>query len=1028
MELTVRAFNEGYELANLCTGILHFLNSGGWRNLIFIVMCLTFVVALIGAARKIQIPMLLLMAFFFPLSLYIALISVKVQLNIQDEYTYESYTLSNVPFGIAMPLAVSSQLEMGLTELIDENVRPASDPSFFNVDFMGSARMMNAVTDSNLYNVPHIIKTIAEYGKYCVIPALSSGDLTYDQIQREPDLLAYLNLGYQVFFSTIYYAAGGSSLNTCDAVYQWIISELGIYTNLGYGSSFGNQVTSYMGRRGNNVALASATLAAGVSSMFSGFQDSSEQLFSQLFIMNGLKSTLSLVDPTLGLSVSEVETKQISAQTVAGILNIKHLSRYRTFLKLFLIAIMPIVASFWFFNFGRAFGIWCGIFLWVSLFLPMEAAIHAVYTAATLADLRNFTDPFGGFTFLTQPSVLKWATETNAMAANLMLGIFAFSALVLKMSVPAVGQAVMSMITASQNQTRFQSQAASNVLEATERRGVGMASDRMAEMMLTKGQYRSALNSADHAQLSAFSGKMGGDNLFGNDPTVTRSNANDLRQQMGGSASLSAQVTDSMMTSASNAVTNAAGQVKNTLDGYRSSFMRSASADDNERFVNGVSNLISDTDRSDFNKTVGSAFSIAHDKALQTGRNEEEATRIGMLAKASAAASFGGWKLSLGGEAGYSQTDSLSKSGTTRHAVNSNEIAQRSAAEALSHANTVSTSDGHEESRGTSESARLMKENVFSELTNTTSSYMNAKAHQQALSSLRSVGGSVAQDVDQSTGQTYDKGAYVQIRGEAPEVNKVLNRYGMNAEIGMLQAAASKDIRNAIMGGNLAPLVSSMARAGFKHMDRIGAIADAGGTISGSLDGHQHSIPQGDGGTFRTTGSGTIHGLAGRSASGTATQTSAAGGSGSDGSKLRVIVRAASGGGGKPGGTNVADSGTSDSASNGTRRVATDPGEMTQEEKNAVVVQRQEPPLPKKTPEQEEFDKLFPEGSKERAAAIKFRQELDELRKGGSVDDRAKEIRDRAGVDIVDLDAYQNGGSLNAYKRFINNDPLLGKK
>jgi hypothetical protein len=347
-----------------------------------------------------------------------------------------------------------------------------------------------------------------------------------------------------------------------------------------------------MGRRGNNVILASATLTAGVGSLFSGFQDSSEQLFNQLFLINGLKRTLSNINPTLGLSMAEVEMKQISAQTVAGLLNIKHLARYRTFLKLFLVAVIPIAASFWFFNYGRAFALWCGTFLWVSLFLPLEAAVHAVYTASTLAEMRNFTDPFGGFTILTEGVVLRWATETNAMAANLMLGIFAFSALILKMSVPAAGQAVMSMITASQNQTRFQSQASSNVLEATERRAVGQASDRMAELMLSKGHYKGTLNKFDDEQLGNFQGKKGsGGNVFGNDPLWTRSNEQEISRRLGGNASVTARVTDSMTQAADSAVSDSLSRISSSASGYKAASGVTAMEADAQSFKDSIGKI-----------------------------------------------------------------------------------------------------------------------------------------------------------------------------------------------------------------------------------------------------------------------------------------------------------------------------------------------------------------------------------------------------------------------------------------------------
>jgi hypothetical protein len=846
MELSVRAFNEAYEMANLVTGILHFLSSSGWKGLLFLVMCLTLLVALIGAARRVQIPMVLLLAFFFPLALYTALITATVKLNVSDEYTLESYTLSNVPFGLALPLSVSSQLEMGLTELIDDNVRPATSPSFFTVDFMGSARMMSAVTNSNLYNVPHIIKTIGEYGKYCVIPALASGDITYEQIQREPDLAAYLNFGYQVYFSPIYSPGGTSAIRTCDAAYQWIINEIGTYSNIGYGSDFAKQVTAYMGRRGDNVILAAATLNAGVSSLFSGFQDSSEQLFQQLFLLNGLKRTLSTINPSLGLSMAEVEMKQISAQTVAGILNIKHLSRYRTFLKLFLIAIMPIVASFWFFNTGRAFGLWCGIFLWVSLFLPLEAAIHAVYTATTLAEMRNFTDPFGGYTMLTEGAVLRWATETNAMAANLMLGIFAFSALILKMSIPVAGQAVMSMITASQNQTRFQSQAASNVLEATERRAVGMASDRTAELMAGKGQYKAALNRADDLQFGAFEGKKGaGGNLWNNDPIWQRTNEQAISRSLGGNANLTASVTDSMSQAADSAVTNSLTTMKSTASGYRASNSTSQNESDIQSFKSLIGKNFSAGVQDQFSSGYAQTQQMVETHGRQSGWSEDQIKS----AQAQAGASFGAsFLVGLNTKGGTSagKDSKTSDSASQGLSVGDNESVSKMAQASAQNAIGKSGSLAREDSYSTGTASQQTRDNYFQRLNQSASSVSKAMSSRAAINSVSSAGGSVGLDVDRVVGKEYDTSKFRNLRAESPRLDALFNN-NPHATVQDMQVALAQDIRDAITRGPgaLKQLANGMREQGFQNMDTFADIVNAGGHVQASFGGHDYELPGG---------------------------------------------------------------------------------------------------------------------------------------------------------------------------------------
>lgn len=839
-ELTVRAFNEAYETATLVNGIIHFLNNSGWKGLLFLVMCLALIVGLICASRKISSPMYLIMAFFIPLALYMALIGTKVKLNIHDEYTMENFTLDNVPFGLAAPLSVSSHLEMGLTELIDDNVRPATDPSFFTVDFMGSARMISNVSNSNLYMVPHLSKTIAEYGRYCVIPAMAANDITYDQLQREPDLASYLNLGYQVYFSKIYDQLGGSQIGTCAAVYNWILNEMSVYTNLAYGSAFGNQVTSYMGRRGSNVALASATLAAGVSSMFSGFQDSSEQLFSQLFLINGLKNTLSLVDPTLGMSVAEAEQKQISAQTISGILNIKHLSKYRTFLKLFLIAIMPIVACFWYFNFGHAFFIWCGIFLWVSLFLPMEAAIHAVYTAGTLSELRNFIDPYGGYTVLTEPSVAKWATETNAMAANLMLGIFAFSALILKMSVPAAGQAVMSMLTATQNQTRFQSQASSNILDSAERRGVGMASDRAAELMAKKGQFRSALNMADHGQFGAHKSQMFGPNLWGQEVASTLSSGQALTALHGGNTVFSGTTSDESWAAAKSSLTDAFTKAKETANGYTSQSMWGASKQSLESFTNSIDKAFSKSGQALFTKGSNEIDSYVKSIATSHGWDEKQTQKVAVMAKASLGFSLMGNGIAFSGEEDSSKGVSKGKQASELSRADIQKMASDSVSSVMSHGSQIKGGLNHALSYNENEINSVSAQNMFSDMQKNINAISRAKSLEQGLRHSTGTRGQATVSATEIAGMAWDRNLYTKVRGDAYHVNQLLNQHGNNsAPIHALQAALHKDIREAFLrgGDKLANLSVAMRDAGFENADMLAALANSGQPVEMSING-----------------------------------------------------------------------------------------------------------------------------------------------------------------------------------------------
>jgi hypothetical protein len=316
------------------------------------------------------------------------------------------------------------------------------------------------------------------------------------------------------------------------------------------------------------------------------------------------------------------------------------------------------------------------------------------------------------------------------MAANLMLGIAAFAALILKMTIPVAGQAVMSMITASQNQTRFQSQAASNVLDATERRAVGMSSDRTAELMLGKGQYKAALNRADDQQFSAFEGKKGtGGNLWGNDPAMQRTNEQAITRSLGGGASLTASVTDSMSQAADSAVTNSLTSMRGTASGYRASNSTAQNESDLQSFKSAIGKNFSAGLTEQYSKGLAQTQQMVESHGKQQGWSEDQIKSssaqaglnfsLNFLQKAGCAGGKSG-PSSLGpGIGGNTSAGSSSKTGDSTSqglTVGDSEAVSKMAQNSATGVISKSGSIGHDDTYSAGTTSQQARENYFQRL------------------------------------------------------------------------------------------------------------------------------------------------------------------------------------------------------------------------------------------------------------------------------------------------------------------------
>lgn len=525
---TVYSFNDAYELSLILNGIRHFIGSGTWVTLAHIMFCVLLVFAILQL-RKFD-PFTYLRVFLFPILLYIALFVTPCKVNISDQYSFETYTISDVPFGIGAPIWAASLIEKVFIDTIDTYIAPPDTPKFSEVDFFGQARLMAEVSTTNLWNDAPLQQTMSDYFENCVLPQMANGSLQVQQLKTSPDLLARIASNNHALFTRVY-TEDGASTKSCAEAYGILAGDVSAKaSSRGANSPFARGARVF-GSRASNGALASASYDSALSSLFTGQQDSMEALFAQNFLINNIRSSLGSISPALLASISEAESKHFTSAVSAAMLYIKQLPKLRALFKLVLIALFPVVGAFFLVPSGRPFLYWAGCLLWISLWLPAEASIHAAFAASALADLRAVTALTGGYSLANNTAIVKWATETHALAGGMMILIPVLTGMLIRWAFPALGTTIAGMLQGARGSERAVTAAASGSLEGAGTRMLGMERDKFAKAALDFGDRLTAQRQYMKEMVGTYTDNFA-QGTFGNRP-VAYTGQNMMEQTVG---------------------------------------------------------------------------------------------------------------------------------------------------------------------------------------------------------------------------------------------------------------------------------------------------------------------------------------------------------------------------------------------------------------------------------------------------------------------------------------------------------------
>jgi len=484
MGVPVYCFNDAQEMYRLLTGIKFFLESGIYQTGLTVAVVLAIGIGVTMAFWNKDQALRVAAALLIPIVIVLSLLGARETVNLQDEFSLSDfgagYSVDNIPLGIAYPLWISSVFEKICVDIFDQQVRPIDVPEMKKVDFLGMARLMAEVSSSNVWIGHPVYLSAVEFIKNCVIPQLNTNVLSIETLKNASNIFNVIDTANNVYFTT-YYDPDPTCIGMCKAVIgcgvaygNLDIDTIAVTSSYAEGSPM-RRLNQVFGYNGTNAALATTTYDTILSSLFAGRQDSMDVLLRQNLFINAIKGAVTDIDPALSAAMSESESRYFSTAVVGAMNYIKILPTMRMYFRMLMVAMFPVVCFFFFFSSGTPFLAWAGSFFWISMWLPIQAAIHAVYSIHLISTLKSITNLSGGYSYANSLPILRWANEATAVAGGLMIIIPILSAMVIRWIAPKIGSSISGLLMASRGLGSEIQGSAQNAVPNVEKHGLELA-------------------------------------------------------------------------------------------------------------------------------------------------------------------------------------------------------------------------------------------------------------------------------------------------------------------------------------------------------------------------------------------------------------------------------------------------------------------------------------------------------------------------------------------------------------------------
>lgn len=638
MDITVYAFNDSYPMYQFLNGIKSYFSSNEWSGLVFLSISVCLLIGLL-TLNKIS-PLDYLKSFAGPLLVYAAFFIPNVTLNIQDEWKNTGYSVDNIPIIIALPLSFTSTLEKSLLDIVTDHMMPPNMTEFKDFDFFMEAAALNDIVTGKIISNYELIQSIGRYFEDCVLKGISTGYVNEREYYKSSDLLLSTYMPWGIYF-TVLSRDGVDTTMTCKNAYTVLNGEVTSEGNSTRTGGMLDQLKATLGNRHSAIGDTYAAINDLGRILFPGFQSTSEQLFSQSLMINGLQTNLASSNPEMMAAMSQAETAQATGITAAAAVYIKKLPTLRAMMKLVIAGLAPFAAAFFLAQWGRAALIWFAALLSVSFWLPIMAIIKATYIASAIEDLHTLVLAGNGLTIPNKMKILAWISETSTVAGTLALAIPATASLLMQMIVPRLAMGAASVVLAAKGAEGFAQRAGMQGLSGAERAAKELEADKINAQhleqgdieMLRRGQANRLFGEHTGTAVGSFTGQ---DHPLWKDTTET---------DVAGGMDLGMKHDAAHRQSLANSVTSAAQQMKSTTQAALYSAAHGRSVDDVLSRTNEVYQGMTQEERKAFDQTKsllsGYVKQVGSEKGLSNEQQDALLNQVSSNVRAGAGISFG---------------------------------------------------------------------------------------------------------------------------------------------------------------------------------------------------------------------------------------------------------------------------------------------------------------------------------------------------------------------------------------------------
>jgi len=404
-----------------------------------------------------------------PCLLFVVLIKAEINTVILDDVYDDSlyggtgtYSVNNVPVGIALPLYVTSLIEKTGLSIADHldvfiggfssggggSTVNVSGQSFDirQVDFFGPARAFATVIDPTSVAISsnyYLVRSLEEYFNNCILHAMSMNLIDPGKIMTSPDVFTEIATPFLAFFTNVYEDDGSSQLQTCFAAYNYIDTQLNGAAGVGGG------VFEKAGAEVMVNALKAEEMVndlIGLAYVGGGAVSQANQLIKNNIVIAGIQGALTSGTPEAVAALSVGEAQSSQGMKASALLFIKKLPLMRSVLQMVLICLFPLIAWSFVTQLGKPFLAWCSGLVWVSLFMPLEGIIHTVYMG-TLVDELSAVISTNGVTWENRQLVMNTLSQGAVVASGLFMMIFALSGMVTTWILPKAAGSISNMLS-----------------------------------------------------------------------------------------------------------------------------------------------------------------------------------------------------------------------------------------------------------------------------------------------------------------------------------------------------------------------------------------------------------------------------------------------------------------------------------------------------------------------------------------------------------------------------------------------------